>query len=251
VSSSTGGTAGGISFEDEDILAFDKNSRSWALHFDGSDVGVGGTDLDAIDKQPDGSILMSFDSNVTLSGIGAVTPQDIVRFTPTSLGSTTAGTFTWYFDGSDVGLSTSAENIDALAITSDGKVVISTTGNFSVTGASGEDEDLIAFSASQLGSTTAGTWAIYFDGSDVALNTTSNEDVNGAWIDPLTGKVYLTTLGAFSVSGVSGDGADIFICTPGTLGSTTTCTFAMYWDGSVNGFSGEVADAIEVVIPTK
>jgi hypothetical protein len=34
---------------------------------------------------------------------------------------------------------------------------------------------------------------------------------------------------------------------PGSLGSTTTCTFAMYWDGSNNGFSGEDTDAIGIV----
>ena len=87
---------------------------------------------------------------------------------------------------------------------------------------------------------------MYFDGSDVGLSNTSNEDVNGVWVDA-TGKIYLTTLGNFSVSGVSGDGSDIFVCTPGTLGSTTTCTLAMYWDGSVNGFSGEDTDSLSVI----
>jgi hypothetical protein len=51
-------------------------------------------------------------------------------------------------------------------------------------------------------------------------------------------------LGAFAVTGVSGDGADIFVCTPGSLGATTSCTFNMYWDGSANGFGGEIADGI-------
>jgi hypothetical protein len=88
---------------------------------------------------------------------------------------------------------------------------------------------------------------MYFDGSDVGLSNTASEDVNGAWIDPATGKIYLTTLGVFNVAGVSGDGADVFICTPGSLGPTTTCTFAMEWDGSANGFAGEVMDALEIV----
>ncbi|MEI2691376.1 MAG: hypothetical protein V9H69_17390 [Anaerolineae bacterium] len=102
------------------------------------------------------------------------------------------------------------------------------------------------FTPTALGAVTSGTWSLYFDGSDVGLNTTNNEDVVGAWIDDATGDIYLTTLGAFSVSGVSGDGADIFICTPGSLGSTTSCTFSMYWDGSANGFAGEVVDGMSI-----
>jgi hypothetical protein len=175
-----------------------------------------------------------------------VDDSDIVRFTPTSTGMNTAGTFSWYFDGSDVGLTTDSEDIDALGFAPNGRLVVSTRGSFGVTGVSGADEDLIAFASTSLGSTTSGTWSWYFDGSDVGL-TTSTEDVNGVWIDAVTGKIYLTTSGAFSVTGASGDGADIFACAPGSLGSTTSCTFSMYWDGSAFGFAGEVADGIAII----
>ena len=247
VSSTTGGTAGGVSFADEDILTFNRSTGVWSMFFDGSDVGVGGVDIDAVSLQADGSILMSFDAAITLGALGTVADADIVRFVPTSLGPNTAGTFAWYFDGSDVGLSDASEDIDVIAFTPDGKLVISTVGAVSVTGVSGADEDLLVFTATQLGETTSGTWAMYFDGSDVGLSNTSSEDVNGAWIEPATGKIYLTTLGAFSVAGVSGDGADVFICTPSSLGPTTACTFAMHWDGSANGFAGEVMDALDIV----
>jgi hypothetical protein len=165
---------------------------------------------------------------------------------PTSLGDTTAGTWEWYFDGSDVDLTRSGEDVDAFAFAPDGRLLISTTDAVSVTGVSGNDEDLLAFSPTQLGATTSGTWSLYFDGSDVGLSTSSSEDVNGVWVDP-AGNIYLTTLGSFSVSGVSGDASDIFICTPGSLGSTTGCTFSMYWDGSANGFSGQSTDSMSIV----
>jgi C1A family cysteine protease len=244
--SSTSGTAGGVAFADEDVLMKDMGTGAWSMFIDGSDVGLANTDVDALELQADGSLLMSFDTAFTLSGFGAVDDSDILRFTPTSTGGTTAGTWSWYFDGSDVGLSTSDEDVDAFAILADGRLLISTLGNVSVTGASGADEDLLAFTPTALGATTSGTWALYFDGSDVGLSTTSNEDVNGAWVDA-EGKIYLTTLGSFSVTGVSGDGSDIFVCTAGSLGSTTTCSWAMYWDGSANGFSGEVTDSVSVI----
>ena len=249
VSSSTSGTAGGVSFADEDILTFNTGTGTWAMFFDGSDVGLGSTDVDAFELLDDGSLLLSLDASFSVSGLGTVADADIIKFVPTSTGSTTAGTFQWFFDGSDVGLTTSNEDIDALDYTADGKVIVSTLGAFGVTGASGQDEDLIIFTPTALGSTTSGSWAWHFDGSDVGLSTSSNEDVNGAWTDSASDKLYLSTLGAFAVTGVSGDGADIFVCTPGSLGSTTTCTFAMYWDGSASGFAGEVLDAFAVVRP--
>jgi hypothetical protein len=58
------------------------------------------------------------------------------------------------FDGSDVGLGSTSEDIDAFAILPDGKIVISTTGSFSVPGASGTlsgvGQDLLLFTPTSL-----------------------------------------------------------------------------------------------------
>jgi hypothetical protein len=89
----------------------------------------------------DGTILISLDAAATINGFGTVDDSDIIRFIPIS------GTFEWYFDGSDVGLTTSDEDVDALGFAPDGSLIVSTLGSFSVTGISGADEDLIAFGA--------------------------------------------------------------------------------------------------------
>jgi hypothetical protein len=237
-----------VAYNDEDVLTHNRVTLAWAMFFDGSDVGITG-DVDGFVRRPDGSLLLSFDAAVTISGLGSVDDSDIVRFIPTSTGPTTAGSFEWYFDASDVGLTTNDEDLDVVSLAPDGRLIVSTFGVFSVTGASGEDEDLLAFTATQLGATTSGTWAMYFDGSDVGLSSNSSEDINAAHINSATGQLYLSTVGNFSVTGVSGDGSDIFICTPGTLGTTTTCTFGpgLYWDGSANGFSGEDLDSLTIV----
>ena len=86
---------------------------------------------------------------------------------------------------------------------------------------------------------------MYFDGSDVGLGTSSSEDVNGAWSDA-NGELYLSTLGAFSVTGASGDAADILRCISGTFGGATSCTFSLYWDGSANGYGGENMDGLHI-----
>ncbi|MCC6454650.1 MAG: hypothetical protein IT328_06885 [Caldilineaceae bacterium] len=244
VSSTSGGNIGGVSFADEDVLVYDTNARTWALYFDGSDVGLNTFEVDNFTLLGDGSMLLGFAGPGNVGSLGLVDDSDIVRFIPTSIGPTTAGTFEWYFDGSDVELTEDGEDIDALHRLNDGRLVLSATGVSNVTGASTLDEDMLVFTPSQLGATTSGTWAVYFDGSDVGLNGVSTEDVNGVWIDPANGEIYLTTNGAFAVTGVSGDGADIFICAPGSIGPNTSCTYRSYWDGSANGFAGEVIDAL-------
>ena len=247
MSSASNGTVGGISFNDEDIVAYNKTTQVWSMVYDGSDVGTGG-DVDGFARLADGSLLLSFDGGFALSPFGTVDDSDILRFVPTSLGDTTAGQFFMYFDASDVGLDTNDEDIDSVGVTADGKLVVSTIGAFAVTGASGDDVDLLAFTPTQLGATTSGTWALYFDGSDVELTPLGNEDVNALWIDPATNKLYLSTLGAFAVTGATGGGDDVFVCTPGTLGATTTCTYGpgLYFDGSANGFN-VVLDAFVIV----
>ena len=68
-----------------------------------------------------GSFVLSFEASVVIPGLvgepgnnNTVDERDLVLFTPSSLGGTTAGTFTFLFDGNDVGLTTTDENIDAL-----------------------------------------------------------------------------------------------------------------------------------------
>ena len=235
-------TIGGVSSADEDILKFD--GTNWSLFFDGSDVGVATPDLFAFSIMDADTILMSFSSNVTVNGIAA-TPQDILRFDATSLGSVTAGTWSLYFDGSDVGLSdTTNEKIDSLSLLPDGRLLISTNGNPVVPGVSGgRDEDVLAFTPTSLGSTTSGTWSLYFDGSDVGLSETSGEDVDA--LDVVGGNIYLSTQGDFSVPGLSGADEDVFICAATSLGDVTACNYSpsLYFDGSTWGLTANDVDA--------
>jgi Zn-dependent metalloprotease len=246
-------TIGGLASADEDILKFD--GTNWSLFFDGSDVGVGSPDLFAFSFLDADSILMSFTANVTVNGITA-TPQDVLRFDATSLGSTTVGTFSLYFDGSDVGFDTTSENIDSLSLLPDGRLLISTTGSPSVPGlTTGKDEDVLAFTQTSLGDVTSGTWSLYFDGSDVGLADTNNEDVDA--LDVIAnGNIYLSTLGDFAVNGLSGFDEDVFVCTPTSIGDVTACNYSptLYFDGSTWGLSANDVDAFNFLetgpIPT-
>ena len=238
LSISTDGTIGGLPVAGEDILMLDPGTGQYQMYIDGSDVGLASTALGAFTKLTTGEIIFSTTGNITLTGIGTVTPQDLIKFVPASIGSDTSGTFSMFFNGIDVSLGT-GENIDAVTVLQNGDLLISTTGNVSVTGISALDEDILKFTPTALGDTTSGSWAWYVDGSDIGLSTTSYEDINSVYANS-SGKLYLSTEGDFSVTGVSGQGNDVVVFMPSALGSSTSGTFSspVFFDGAVYGLNG-------------
>jgi hypothetical protein len=163
---------------------------------------------------------MSFQDPVDVPGIiGSVDDSDLVLFDGAS--------FSLYFDGSDVGLAHNGEDLDTIGLTAAGELVMSTRGSLSVSGLSGDDEDLVLFHPTSLGETTTGSFEMYLDGGDVGL-ASSSEDVDGmCLVDRGTTHpdVYLTTTGKFSVPGLEGADEDVFRFQPTSLGPNTSGSF--------------------------
>ncbi len=238
--SATGsGTAGSVSFSSEDIIAYDTSTGVWSMHFDGSDMGIGLNNLDSFLLQDDGSILMSFMRAQTIGTLADVDDSDIVRFVPTSLGETTAGSFEWFLDGSDVGLTSAGEDVDAIGWTADGRLLISIKGNGSIGTITASDQQLLVLDNATFGESSSGDWSIYFNGSTADLSA-SSEDITGGWQDAAAADIYLTSSGAFTAGTISGDANDIFVCTPIELGSNTSCSYSLFWDAAAAGFSSSI-----------
>jgi hypothetical protein len=172
---------------------------------------------------------------------------DMVRFIPTSLGEVTAGSWQFYFDGSDVGLDIANENIDALAFDGSGNPIISVTGPFDFGGGfTGKDEDLLLFTPTSLGATTAGTWSMFLNGraNDVRLGS-PGEDVDALDYDPVTNQITVSTVGDFLVPvNLAGHKDDLITFTATTLGANPTGSWAFTFDGSAEGLD-DVADDID------
>ena len=163
--------------------------------------------------------------------------SDIILFTPTSVGDVTAGEFTFYFDGSDVGLESSREDIDGLIEFDDGSLGISTHARMDVGYIPrGSDEDVHRFTGT-FGSVTSGTWSLHFDGSDVGL-TTPADDLNALSIDG-SSHLLFSTIGTYVGAGGTGDDEDVSRFT-GTFGSNTTGTAIVELDGSAVGIDPSV-----------
>ncbi len=263
LSDSSDGLAGGVAYADEDIVRYDLDSGAWSLFLDGSDVGLKGTDIDALHMMDDGSVLLSLAHRLKIPGLGKVDDSDIIRFIPTSVGEDSAGSFEMYFDGSDYGLNRSSEDVDAIGFASDGRLVISTRGSFKVPQANasslwcwdgldatanhfghcdrlwGRGEDFIVFDQDGSG------WDMYFDGSDVLDHRV---DWGDTWINPITGDIYLSSRDDFTLGALSVSAQDIFVCRPQSLGSDTQCAFSdeLFFDGSNNGFEGTRIDGFAI-----
>ena len=139
------------------------------------------------------------------------------------------------------GLTTNAEDVDALAAI-DGGYALSTTGNVVVEGLTAADEDLVSLATSSTGPTTAGEFSLLFDGSDMGL---APRDLTGTSIDGETGTIFGSVLNTWVGGGASGDGDDVFAF-DGTTGPATTGSFTIVFDGDAVGFGGEQIDALHV-----
>jgi hypothetical protein len=181
-------TVGGQTYAPTDIVRFDATSLgsvtagTFSLYFNGIDVGLDASsdNIDALDILPDGRLLISTTGNPTVPGLTGLADEDLLAFTPVTLGGTTSGSWTWYFDGSDVALGSSNEDIDAVDIDPNGLIYLSTLGDFAVTGVAGFDEDIFVCSPTSLGSVTACNFSpvLYFTGSAWGLSTNDVDAFN-------------------------------------------------------------------------
>ena len=237
---------GGLLVDPCDLAAFDTGTGVWSIYLDGDDVGLAGAVISAATVLPDGDLLISLEAAGELPGLiggpleEAYEPFDVLRFTPMSIGEDTAGSWTFHFDGSDVGLAGDANRaIRSIAALSNGSLVLATFGSSSMTGVgSFKAHDLLRFTPTSLGDVTAGSWSMHFDGSDVGLSHNSQEPLDGAQVLS-DGRIMISTRGNISVPGYSGSRNDIVEFTPTSLGASTSGSFSAYLTGGSLGLTND------------
>ncbi|MCA9944034.1 MAG: hypothetical protein KC449_11160 [Anaerolineales bacterium] len=129
------------------------------------------------------------------------------------------------------------QQANQIIVLADGRIVISTSGPFKAGSLNAKSRDLVIFTPTTLGEATSGSWALYFDGSDVALLSASQDSIVAVHQDEETGDLYLVTSSA--------DGL-VLVCSPTTLGDYTDCTFTTFWEGSAYGLDSSQLDAIAI-----
>ena len=185
LSKNNGSSVDGISYDDSDILIFTPTSTgtttsgSFQMLLDGSDVELttNGEDIDGMSILADGRLVVSTTGSANVAGLSGIRDEDLMIFNATAFGSDTSGSFELYLDNGDVGLGTRDEDVDAFHLHPSGLVTMSTVGNYSVSGATGADEDLLDFNPSSTGSNTSGSFSNFLTGEDIGLP--SGADIGG------------------------------------------------------------------------
>lgn len=175
LSSPDTGNVQGTGYADEDIMRYNSGNNTWSKAFDGTNAGLpDAADIDALALIVNSgytSFLMSFDTPTAVPGLGTVDDSDVARY------DTWNGQWSLYLDGSVHGLTTDAEDIDALTFTPGGFLAVSTGGNFAVKNLGGgtlrgADEDLFS-----LVNPNTSEWTLWLDGTAVGLQGTN--DIRG------------------------------------------------------------------------
>ncbi|MGH1489779.1 MAG: hypothetical protein ACRBK7_10345 [Acidimicrobiales bacterium] len=247
LSSNSPGVAGGVRFGDEDIVSRSERGvggEQWSMVFDGSAAGlplaadINGFVIEDTADAETSNILMTFDRPLNIAGLGRVDDSDVVRFDRSSESFSEV-----VFDGSTVGLTAAAEDVDAIAMVN-GELVISTLGNARATASSGgtvlaRDEDLLRVAVDGSG------LELVFDGSDVDL---AAEDIVGVHIDSNDEQIHFAVLGRLIVPGLRGDGDDV-TAFEGALVNPTSGSFESLFNGDTEGFRNEQIDGLDIGPP--
>lgn len=165
--------------EANDVIRFvplatgDTTEGRFEMYLDGSDVGLttDGERLDGIAIAPDGRIIISTTGSVSVPGLTTAADEDLLAFSPTSLGSNTAGVWSMYFDGSDVDLNDSSEDVNGVWIDSSSRLLMTTEGAYNVPGSAGSGADLFRFTPVALGANTSGSYSSFWTASSGGLTT--------------------------------------------------------------------------------
>lgn len=239
VSFSTPGTVGPSCIDGEDIhygagdaLLHWPNRHCWLPWFDAEGSGLpAGTDINALQDECGPTeercdIYLSFTKVLRVPGVGRVYPHDVVGAEWNGMSQDVYTNYWLAFDGSDVGLSTASERIDALFIFDPadrpqayaGCAVLglaSTVGDYRVRDEwggwlSGEGADVLGFCASSVGPDTAGYWFLYHDASAEglprhALNGLAHEEGRAAF-----GRFNFLTKRSIAVDEANGEAGDVF-----------------------------------------
>lgn len=262
------GEVQGISFTSGDVLRYWLHTGRWEMYMDLSDVGLNGNLTSLL---LDDYTLLGFADSYKLPVIGAIPPQDLMLFGPLhdsdynfSLGSETIGCIAPGLDGSDVGLTTSAERIDSVGTNFNtgeydwyySSIILSTEGRANVPMMSGglrlEDEDLGRFISTGIGADIQGAWEPYFDGSMYGLAAADvigsdaervTNDRNGSYVDSL----WLSFDRQVTLGGLTFAPGDIAQCSDSRFDHRYPCaTVDKIFDISDAGLAGYKVDALEI-----
>ncbi len=168
-----------------------------------------------------------------VGGTFSFADEDILLYDPTN------DAWSLYLDGSSIGLG--ATDIDAFTFLADGSILMSFDAPIFLSdiGATVDDSDIVHYKSGELGSESY--FEMYLHGDTIGL-TTNDEDIDALSTSP-GGAVIFSTVGPFSVDGLSGQDEDL-AWYDASAGKGTN--WLLYLDGSSIGLTGSSEDVSAV-----
>ena len=165
-------TLGGLSFGDDDLVAYDPSNNTATLYFDGGALfSNGAEDIDAVYVRSNGNIILSTTGNATLGGL-SFSDGDLVEYNPTT------NVATLFFNEN---VFSNNEDIDGVHILENGNILLSTTGTASLPGLSNfRDGSIIEYNP------TTDTATLYFDENLFS----GGADINALTLPPVTSELH-------------------------------------------------------------
>lgn len=223
-STSTDVTLSGITFGEEDLIAYDMSTGSASMFFDGSELFSAAADIDAVHILPNGNILLSTENGETLGGL-TFDDGDLVEYNPNT------DTASLYFD-EDV--FDGVVDLDAVSVTASGSIIfLSMSADAELLGVEYEEGDLIEYDP------VGGTAILRLD-NDVVFG--SIEDIDAVHALP-NGNFILSTENNAALGGLSFTDGDLVEYNPGLD------TAVMFLDASSVFDTLEDIDAVYVPEP--
>ena len=196
--------------------------------FDGEANGLSGTvqaihvgEFSGYERYGIGRVYLSVENDLAIGGLNVADEDVFYRDNST-------GAWHLYFDGSDVGLTT---DMDGFHILATGEILFSLSTFATIADVGDVDsQDIVRFTPTMTGTETDGTFSMELDGSDVNLESYSENIDAISYTDD--GRLVVSTTAAYSVDGLHGTDADLLSFMPSSLGWDTQGTWETLFEGS-------------------
>ena len=187
-------TLGGLTFTDGSLAEYDPVTDTASLFFN-ENLFAGGEDIDAAHVLGNGNIILSTTTSATLGGL-TFTDGSLVEYNPVT------DTATLFFDEN---LFSANEDIDAVYVTSNGHIILSTTGGATLGGLSFSDGSLVDYDP------VTDTASLYFSES----NFSGGADIDGVHVLD-SGNILISTTRTETLGGLTFSDGSIAEYNPST-----------------------------------
>jgi len=203
LSTTVDATLGGLPFRENDLAEYDSGTDTAILFFDGDLITSGAADIDAVSLLSNGHIVLSTENSETLGDL-SVRDGDLVDYDPGTNKAT-------LFFNEDL-FATDAD-IDAVAVLTNGHIVLSTVVNETLGGLAFRAHDLVEYDP------VTDTATLLFDGD---LISSGLSDIDGVSVLS-NGHIVLSTENSETLAGLTFRDGDLVEYDQGT--STATLFF--------------------------